>query len=55
MQRGESLDCKGESVDPMAVRVEGGGDRDVEDVFVELCNEVGGGGDGAKDEGHLFC
>jgi len=31
----------------------GGGDRDVEDVFVELCNEVGGGGDGTKVEGHL--
>src|SRR6266581_7834824 len=31
----------------------GGGDRDVGDVFVELCNEVGGGGDGTKGEGHL--
>src|SRR6266705_2075607 len=31
----------------------GGGDRDVEDAFVELCNEVGGGGDGTKVEGHL--
>ena len=31
-----------------------GGDRDVEDVFVELRNEVGGGGDGTKGEGHLF-
>jgi len=31
----------------------GGGDRDVEDVFVELRNEVGGGGDGTKGEGHL--
>ncbi len=31
----------------------GGGDRDVEDVFVELCNEVGGGGDGTEGEGHL--
>src|SRR5712691_3001454 len=32
----------------------GGGDWDVEDVFVELRNEVGGGGDGTKVEGHLF-
>jgi len=31
----------------------GGGDRDVEDVLVELGNKVGGGGDGSKDEGHL--
>ncbi len=30
MRRGESLDCKGESVDPMAVRVEGGGEADKE-------------------------
>src|SRR6266581_4442492 len=32
----------------------GGGNRDVEDIFVELRNEVGGGGDGTKGEGHLF-
>ena len=32
----------------------GGGDRNVEDIFVELRNEVGGGGDGTKGEGHLF-
>ena len=31
----------------------GGGDGDVEDVLVELGNEVGGRGDGSKDEGHL--
>ena len=31
----------------------GGGDWDVEDVFVELCNEVGGRGDGTKVERHL--
>src|SRR5712691_5965057 len=31
MRRGESLDCKGESVDPMAVRVEGGGEACVQD------------------------
>src|SRR5712691_1845919 len=30
-----------------------GGDQDVEDVFIELRNEVGGGGDGTKGEGHL--
>jgi len=32
-----------------------GGDWDVEDVFVELRNEVGGGGDGTKGKGHLVC
>jgi len=31
----------------------GGGNRDVEDVLVELCDKVGGGGDGSKGEGHL--
>src|SRR5712691_8576612 len=43
---------------PMRGDVDGGGggsDRDVEDVFVELHNEVGRGGDGTKDEGHLVC
>jgi len=41
---------------PTGGDIDGGGsrgDRDVEDVFVELCNEVGGGGDGTKGEGHL--
>jgi len=33
----------------------GRGDWDVEDVFVELHNEVGGGGDGTKGEGHFVC
>jgi len=33
----------------------GGGDRDVEDVFVELHNKVGRRGDGTKGEGHLVC
>jgi len=29
------------------------GDQDIEDVFIELRNEVGGRGDGTKGEGHL--
>ena len=33
----------------------GGGDWDVEDVFVELHNEVGGGGNGTNVERHLVC
>jgi len=32
----------------------GGGNRDIEDIFVELYNEVGGQGDGTKSEGQLF-
>jgi len=32
----------------------GGGDRDVEDVLVELGDEVGGQGDGTKGEGHFL-
>jgi len=31
----------------------GRGDGNVEDVLVELCDKVGGGGDGSKGEGHL--
>jgi len=32
----------------------GGGDGDLEDVFIELRNKVGGRGNGTKGEGHLF-
>jgi len=32
----------------------GRGDGDLKDVFVELCNEVGGRGDGSKGEGHFL-
>ncbi len=33
----------------------GGGDWDIEDVFVELHNKVSRQGDGTKGEGHLVC
>jgi len=42
---------------PMRGDVNGGGsggDGDLKDVFVELCNEVGGRGDGSKGEGHFW-